>query len=75
LPPIEDRQGISDFLDALEDRITLLRETNATLEAIAQGLFKSWFVDFDRCEQKWKVAFPKAWIGHGRVVSRWVGGV
>ncbi|MGU5542568.1 hypothetical protein, partial [Aeromonas hydrophila] len=25
----------------------LLRETNATLEAIAQALFKSWFVDFD----------------------------
>lgn len=31
---------------SLDDRITLLRETNATLEAIAQALFKSWFVDF-----------------------------
>lgn len=31
----------------LDDRIALLRETNATLEAIAQALFKSWFVDFD----------------------------
>ncbi len=30
-----------------DDRIALLRETNATLEAIAQALFKSWFVDFD----------------------------
>ena len=36
-----------DTLRALDDRITLLRETNATLEAIAQALFKSWFVDFD----------------------------
>jgi type I restriction enzyme S subunit len=34
-------------LRALDDRIALLRETNATLEAIAQALFKSWFVDFD----------------------------
>ena len=32
---------------ALEDHIALLRETNATLEAIAQALLKSWFVDFD----------------------------
>ena len=34
-------------LSALDDRIALLRETNATLEAIAQAMFKSWFVDFD----------------------------
>lgn len=37
---------------ALDDRITLLRETNATLEAIAQALFKSWFVDFDPVRAK-----------------------
>ena len=37
---------------ALDDRIALLRETNATLEAIAQALFKSWFVDFDPVRAK-----------------------
>ena len=36
-----------ETLRSLDDRIALLRETNATLEAIAQALFKSWFVDFD----------------------------
>ena len=36
----------------IDDRITLLRETNATLEAIAQALFKSWFVDFDPVRAK-----------------------
>ena len=41
------RQSISNILCALDDRIALLRETNTTLEAIAQALFKSWFVDFD----------------------------
>jgi type I restriction enzyme S subunit len=41
------RKEISNFLSAIDDRINLLRETNATLEAIAQALFKSWFVDFD----------------------------
>lgn len=34
-------------LGTIDDRIALLRETNATLEVIAQALFKSWFVDFD----------------------------
>ena len=41
------QKGVASSLAALDDRITLLRETNATLEAIAQALFKSWFVDFD----------------------------
>jgi type I restriction enzyme S subunit len=43
---------IASILGALDDRITLLRETNATLEAIAQALFKSWFVDFDPVHAK-----------------------
>lgn len=34
------------LLVEIDDRITLLRETNTALEAIAQTLFKSWFVDF-----------------------------
>jgi type I restriction enzyme, S subunit len=52
LPPIEVQQEIATTLDALDDRIALLRETNATLEAIAQALFKSWFVDFDPVRAK-----------------------
>ncbi len=47
LPPFEVQERISATLKALDDRIALLRETNATLEGIAQALFKSWFVDFD----------------------------
>lgn len=46
------RQAIVEILEALDDRISLLRETNATLEAIAQALFKSWFVDFDPVRAK-----------------------
>lgn len=44
--------AVSQVVDAFDDRITLLRETNATLEAIAQALFKSWFVDFDPVRAK-----------------------
>jgi type I restriction enzyme S subunit len=46
-PTAAEQENLVKFLDALDDRITLLRETNATLEAIAQAIFKSWFVDFD----------------------------
>ena len=46
LPRYCEQEKIADILEALDDRITLLGETNATFEAIAQALFKSWFVDF-----------------------------
>jgi len=52
LPAIAEQKRISGILRALDDRITLLRETNATLEAVAQALFKSWFVDFDPVRAK-----------------------
>tara|TARA_B100001059_G_scaffold232549_1_gene270628 strand:- start:8284 stop:9432 length:1149 start_codon:yes stop_codon:yes gene_type:complete len=44
--PLALQKEVAGVLRMLDDRITLLRETNATLEAIAQALFKSWFVDF-----------------------------
>ena len=44
--------SLVELLQGLEERITLLHETNATLEAIAQALFKSWFVDFDPVRAK-----------------------
>ena len=51
-PDLNEQEVIASTLEALDDRITLLRETNATLEAIAQALFKSWFVDFDPVRAK-----------------------
>lgn len=47
IPPLGVQDSIVSILSCLDDRIALLRETNATLESIAQALFKSWFVDFD----------------------------
>ncbi len=51
-PAYQEQVAIAEILNALDDRIALLRETNATLEAIAQALFKSWFVDFDPVRAK-----------------------
>lgn len=52
LPPLPEQDEIISVARSIDDRITLLRETNATLEAIAQALFKSWFVDFDPVRAK-----------------------
>lgn len=58
-PPMQLQIEIATTLAALDDRITLLRETNATLEAIAQALFKSWFVDFDPVRAKLEGRAPE----------------
>ncbi|MDR2880288.1 MAG: restriction endonuclease subunit S, partial [Azoarcus sp.] len=47
VPNIEEQRAIAHILGALDDKIELNHRTNATLEAIACALFKSWFVDFD----------------------------
>ncbi len=52
LPPVRSQDFINNTLSAIDDRITLLRETNTTLEAMAQTLFKSWFVNFDPVQAK-----------------------
>ncbi len=52
LPSYAEQERIGQALGGLDDRITLLRETNKTLESIAQTIFKSWFVDFDPVRAK-----------------------
>jgi type I restriction enzyme S subunit len=52
LPPFSLQQSSASTLAAIDARIDLLRETNTTLEVIAQTLFKSWFVDFDPVHAK-----------------------
>lgn len=45
LPSIPVQCRIADILSALDDKIELNRQTNATLEAIAKSIFREWFVD------------------------------
>ena len=47
LPPLPEQKAIAAVLGALDDKIELNRRMNATLEAMAQALFQSWFIDFD----------------------------
>lgn len=47
IPPLDTQRHIVEILSALDDKIELNRQTNATLEGIAQAIFKEWFVDFN----------------------------
>ena len=46
-PLKEEQNGIVKTISNLDHKIDLLRRQNETLEAIAQTLFKRWFVEFE----------------------------
>ena len=52
VPPLPEQRAIAHILGTLDDKIELNRRMNKTLEAMAQALFKSWFVDFDPVRAK-----------------------
>ena len=53
------QREIVSVLHSLDNRIDNLRATNTTLEAIAQALFKSWFIDFDPVRAKMEGREPE----------------
>lgn len=52
LPIIEQQRKVATFLNFINEKTQLNTQTNQTLEAIAQAIFKSWFVDFDPVRAK-----------------------
>ena len=52
VPPIDIQNQIASTGCLIDDFIAVNSQTNQTLEAIAQTLFKSWFVDFDPVKAK-----------------------
>ena len=50
--PLSEQRAIAHVLGTLDEKIELNRRMNATLEAMARALFKSWFVDFDPVRAK-----------------------
>ena len=45
LPPLPEQQAIASVLSSLDDKIDLLRRQNKTLEAMAETLFRQWFIE------------------------------
>ncbi|WP_155637016.1 restriction endonuclease subunit S [Burkholderia multivorans] len=52
VPSLAYQREVADLFRLIDNRIDVLRQTNATLESIAQALFKSWFIDFDPVRAK-----------------------
>ena len=52
IPPRATQDKIAEILGKLDDRIAVNRRINQTLEAMAQAIFQSWFVDFDPVKAK-----------------------
>lgn len=52
VPERTTQSAIATVLGRLDEKIDLNRRINQTLEAMAQAIFKSWFVDFDPVKAK-----------------------
>jgi type I restriction enzyme, S subunit len=52
IPELKEQNRIARVLCSFDDKIELNRQTNQTLEQIAQAIFKSWFVDFEPTRAK-----------------------
>ncbi|MBQ8703286.1 MAG: restriction endonuclease subunit S [Bacteroidales bacterium] len=52
LPPLEEQKRIAGILSLLDDKIDLLNRENTTLEALAETLFRHYFIDNPNPEWK-----------------------
>ena len=52
IPPLDEQGKIAAILSALDDKIELNNKINRNLEAQAQAIFKSWFVDTQNLDRK-----------------------
>ncbi len=53
LPDLPEQHSIASILSSLDDKIDLLHRQNKTLEALAETLFRQWFVE--EAEEGWEV--------------------
>lgn len=52
LPPLPEQSAITSVLSSLDEKIDLLHRQNATLEKIAETLFRQWFVE--EAKEEWE---------------------
>lgn len=52
LPPLAEQKAIAAVLGSLDDKIDLLHRQNATLERMAETLFRQWFIE--EAQEDWE---------------------
>ncbi|MBC8520942.1 MAG: restriction endonuclease subunit S [Methanomicrobia archaeon] len=60
-PPLPEQRAIASVLSSLDDKIDLLHRQNKTLEAMAETLFRQWFVE--EAEEGWE------WVELGQFIE------
>lgn len=72
IPPLDEQRKIAGVLSALDDKIELNNKINRNLEAQAQAIFKSWFIDFE----PFGGSMPKRWkIGNLLDIATYLNGL
>lgn len=54
-PPLPEQKAIAEVLSSLDDKIDLLHRQNKTLEAMAETLFRQWFIE--EAHDDWEEGF------------------
>lgn len=52
LPPLDEQTAIASILSSLDNKIDLLHRQNATLEKMAETLFRQWFME--EAKEEWE---------------------
>lgn len=53
LPPLPEQRAIASVLSSLDDKIELLHRQNTTLEAMAEAIFRQWFIE--EADEGWEI--------------------
>ena len=62
LPPLPEQKAIAAILSSLDDKIDLLHRQNATLEKMAETLFRQWFIE--EAKEEWECYKLKDLVKH-----------
>ena len=60
MPPLPEQRAIASVLSSLDDKIDLLHRENKTLEAMAETLFRQWFIE--EAKDEWEEV-PLSFLG------------
>ncbi|ENU87827.1 hypothetical protein F972_02885 [Acinetobacter sp. CIP 102529] len=60
LPPLPEQKAIASVLSSLDDKIDLLHRQNKTLEAMAETLFRHWFIE--EAKEDWEEVHVKDFV-------------
>ena len=75
LPNLKEQKAIAKILSDLDSKIELNEKMNKTLEAIAQAIFKHWFIDFEFPDEEGKPYKSSGGemvdSGLGKIPKRW----